>query len=325
MPSPCVPQLCSPRAALPRTPARCPAQRPAVLPCLPARCPARLHAALPRMPARCPALHACALLLPCPARLRAAPALPRAHSQLPLLPLLPPAHTPTVATTTAPTTAATAVATSALAPLLRTDTTYHGHYHCPTPGGGASRTRRQKPLSPQQGREWAVRWGATTRGTCESTTAGSAASRCGGSGGGHQQQQRPPETLSPQQLREWAVQWDSPGGGGFWGTRTGGVEAPSGVEPTSLGAFDSASTVAEPKEALHTFTLDSGASRCFFRDSTTVTPLTVPVPVTLADPSGGPAVVRGATVLPCPAALSGLLTGLHLPSFAKNLVASSVL
>ncbi|CAI7908875.1 unnamed protein product [Closterium sp. NIES-54] len=97
------------------------------------------------------------------------------------------------------------------------------------------------------------------------------------------------------------------------------------VEATSLGAFSSASTGAEPEEALHTFTLDSGASRCFFRDSTTVTPLTVSVPITLADPSGGPIVACGATVLPCPAAPSGLLTGLHLPSFAKNLVATSVL
>ncbi|CAI7818598.1 unnamed protein product [Closterium sp. NIES-53] len=39
----------------------------------------------------------------------------------------------------------------------------------------------------------------------------------------------------------------------------------------------------------------------------------------------GPVVARGATVLPCPAASSGLLIGLHLPSFAKNLVATSVL
>ncbi|CAI7784560.1 unnamed protein product [Closterium sp. NIES-54] len=97
------------------------------------------------------------------------------------------------------------------------------------------------------------------------------------------------------------------------------------VEAASLGAFDTASTGAEPEEALHTFTLDSGASRCFFRDSTTVTPLTVPVPVTLADSSAGPVVARGAIVLPCPAAPSGLLTGLHIPSFAKNLVATSVL
>ncbi|CAI7873081.1 unnamed protein product [Closterium sp. NIES-53] len=116
-----------------------------------------------------------------------------------------------------------------------------------------------------------------------------------------------------------------PGGGGFRSTSTGGVEAPGAIEAASLGAFDSASTDAEPEEALQTFTLDSGASCCFFSDSTTVTPLTVPVLVTLADPSGGPVVAHGATVLPCPAAPSGLLTGLHLPSFAKNLVANSVL
>ncbi|CAI7730320.1 unnamed protein product, partial [Closterium sp. NIES-53] len=161
--------------------------------------------------------------------------------------------------------------------------------------------------------------------TCESTPAGSATSRCGGSGGGQQQQQRPLETLSPQQLREWAVRRGSPGGGGFRSTHTEGVEAPGGVEATSPGACDLASSGPEPEEALHTFTLDSGPSRYFFRDSTTVTPLTAPVPVTLADPSRGSIVARGTTVLPCPATPSGLLTGLHLPSFAKYLVATFVL
>ncbi|CAI7933125.1 unnamed protein product [Closterium sp. NIES-54] len=103
------------------------------------------------------------------------------------------------------------------------------------------------------------------------------------------------------------------------------VPRAASIETASFGAFALASTGAEPEEALHSFTLDSGASRCFFRDCTTITPLTVPVPVTLADPSGGPVVTRGATVLPCPAAPSGLLTSLHLPLFAKNLVATSVL
>ncbi|CAI7845844.1 unnamed protein product [Closterium sp. NIES-54] len=131
--------------------------------------------------------------------------------------------------------------------------------------------------------------------------------------------------LSPQQLHEWAVRWGSLTGGWFWGTRTGSVEAPGGVEATSLGACDSASAEAKPEEALHTFTLDSGASRFFFHDSTTVTPLTAPVPVTLVDPSRGLVVARGATVLPYPVAPSGLLTGLHLPSFTKSLVATSVL
>ncbi|CAI7811484.1 unnamed protein product [Closterium sp. NIES-54] len=193
-------------------------------------------------------------------------------------------------------------------------------------GAGGPRTRWREQLLLQQLHKRAVRWGspgggawcATTGGPCESTPAGSAAGRRGGFGGGQQWQQRPPETLSPQQLREWAVRVGSPGGGA-WGTRTGGVEAPGGVEATGLSAGDSVSAGAEPEEALHTFTLDSGATRCFFRDSTTVTPLTIPVPVTLADPSGGPVVVHGATVLPCLAAPSGLLTGLHLPSFAKKL------
>ncbi|CAI7774430.1 unnamed protein product [Closterium sp. NIES-53] len=162
-------------------------------------------------------------------------------------------------------------------------------------GAGGPRTRWREQLLLQQLHKRAVRWGspgggawcATTGGPCESTPAGSAAGRRGGFGGGQQWQQRPPETLSPQQLREWAVRVGSPGGGA-WGTRTGGVEAPGGVEATGLSAGDSVSAGAEPEEALHTFTLDSGATRCFFRDSTTVTPLTIPVPVTLADPSGGP-------------------------------------
>ncbi|CAI7778920.1 unnamed protein product, partial [Closterium sp. NIES-54] len=55
-----------------------------------------------------------------------------------------------------------------------------------------------------------------------------------------------------------------------------------------------------PVEALHTFTLDSGASACFFRDSTTLTPLSTPVPVRLADPSGVLVVARSSIVLPCP-------------------------
>ncbi|CAI7914419.1 unnamed protein product [Closterium sp. NIES-54] len=80
-----------------------------------------------------------------------------------------------------------------------------------------------------------------------------------------------------------------------------------------------------PAQALHTFTLDSGASRCFFRDSTTVTPLPAPVPVSLADPSGGPVLARSSTVLPCPAVPSGELSGLHLPSFSTNLVSHAVL
>ncbi|CAI7889879.1 unnamed protein product [Closterium sp. NIES-53] len=75
-----------------------------------------------------------------------------------------------------------------------------------------------------------------------------------------------------------------------------------------------------PTESFHTFTLDSGASRSFFRDSTTLTPLSRPVAVSLADPSGGPVLAHSSTVLPCPAAPSSLLSGLRLPSFSTNLV-----
>ncbi|CAI5529836.1 unnamed protein product [Closterium sp. Naga37s-1] len=81
-----------------------------------------------------------------------------------------------------------------------------------------------------------------------------------------------------------------------------------GIAAAALGASASGTPPGTaPAEALHTFTLDSGASRCFFRDSTTLTPLPTPVPVRLADPSGGPVVARSSTVLPCPAVPSGSL------------------
>ncbi|CAI7812562.1 unnamed protein product, partial [Closterium sp. NIES-54] len=56
---------------------------------------------------------------------------------------------------------------------------------------------------------------------------------------------------------------------------------------------------------------------------TTLTPLSRPVSVSLADPSGGPVLASFSTVLPCPAAPSGSLSSLYLPSFSTNLVAGS--
>ncbi|CAI7874660.1 unnamed protein product, partial [Closterium sp. NIES-54] len=91
----------------------------------------------------------------------------------------------------------------------------------------------------------------------------------------------------------------------------------------SPGAGTSPLSGTAPTESFHTFTLDSGASRSFFRDSTTLTPLSRPVAVSLADPSGGPVLAHASTVLPCPAAPSGLLSGLHLPSFSTNLVSGA--
>ncbi|CAI7737323.1 unnamed protein product, partial [Closterium sp. NIES-54] len=89
------------------------------------------------------------------------------------------------------------------------------------------------------------------------------------------------------------------------------------------GAGESAPSGTASAQVFHTFTLDSGASRSFFQDRTTLTPLSRPVAVSLADPSGGPVLASFSTVLPCPAAPSGSLSGLYLPSFSTNLVAAS--
>ncbi|CAI6012237.1 unnamed protein product [Closterium sp. NIES-65] len=91
----------------------------------------------------------------------------------------------------------------------------------------------------------------------------------------------------------------------------------------SSGAGESALTGTASASASHTFTLDSGASRSFFRDRTKLTPLGRPVAVSLADPSGGPVLAHFSTVLPCPAAPSGTLSGLYLPSFSTNLVSGA--
>ncbi|CAI7869438.1 unnamed protein product [Closterium sp. NIES-54] len=94
-----------------------------------------------------------------------------------------------------------------------------------------------------------------------------------------------------------------------------------GIEAATLGASESSLPGSAPAEALHTFTLDSGASHCFFHDSTTLTPLPAPVPVRLADPSGGPVIARSSTVLPCPARVSICTctrTGRHQATFTRR-------
>ncbi|CAI7922813.1 unnamed protein product [Closterium sp. NIES-54] len=109
------------------------------------------------------------------------------------------------------------------------------------------------------------------------------------------------------------------GSGGSGGGGTGGAAAALGAS-----AYGSPPSTA-PAEALHTFTSHSGASRCFFHDSTTLTPLLAPVPITLADPSGGPVVSRSSIVLLCLAVPSSSLSGLHFPSFSTNLVSTAAL
>ncbi|CAI5990426.1 unnamed protein product [Closterium sp. NIES-65] len=82
------------------------------------------------------------------------------------------------------------------------------------------------------------------------------------------------------------------------------------------GAGESALSGTTSAQALHTFTLDSGASRSFFRDRNILTPLSRPVEVSLADPSGGPVLASFSTVLPCPAASSGTLR--QLATFTRR-------
>ncbi|CAI7892384.1 unnamed protein product, partial [Closterium sp. NIES-53] len=83
-----------------------------------------------------------------------------------------------------------------------------------------------------------------------------------------------------------------------------------GIEAAALGASESAAPGTRESAAL-------GADR------TTLTPLSRPVAVSLADPSGGLVLARYSTVLMCPAALSGSLSGLYLPSFSTNLVSGA--
>ncbi|CAI7864489.1 unnamed protein product [Closterium sp. NIES-54] len=99
--------------------------------------------------------------------------------------------------------------------------------------------------------------------------------------------------------------------------------APGASASAAPGASESALSGTASAQVFHTFTLDSGASRSFFRDRTTLTPLSRPVAVSLADPSGGPVLASFSTALPCPAAPSGTLSGLYLPSFSTNLVSGA--
>ncbi|CAI7749823.1 unnamed protein product [Closterium sp. NIES-53] len=64
--------------------------------------------------------------------------------------------------------------------------------------------------------------------------------------------------------------------------------APGASEFAALGDGESALSGTASAQVLHTFTLDSGASRSFIRDRTTLTPLRWQVAVSLADLFGGP-------------------------------------
>ncbi|CAI7876061.1 unnamed protein product [Closterium sp. NIES-53] len=143
--------------------------------------------------------------------------------------------------------------------------------------------------------------------------AGRGVAQSSGAGGGQrQQQQRSRETPSPQQLREW-----------YAGRQRGG-----GAGPCTY-VLRTGDRAGEQCGGLHS------TQRCFgrltdawrhqFPDATEIPRWgdLRPVAVSLADPSGGPVLASFSTVLPCPAAPSGSLSGLYLPSFSTNLVSGA--
>ncbi|CAI7856161.1 unnamed protein product, partial [Closterium sp. NIES-54] len=138
-------------------------------------------------------------------------------------------------------------------------------------------------------REWVIQRGHPGGGGYRDGVAG------GAGGAGQQRQPAHPDTPSPQQIREWVVHRGRPCGGGYVfmeAAALGASESAAALGASEfaavLGASVSTATSLASAEALHTFTLDSSASRCFF--------------------------------LP-----SGSLSGLHLPSFSTNLVSNAVL
>ncbi|CAI7910175.1 unnamed protein product [Closterium sp. NIES-54] len=198
------------------------------------------------------------------------------------------------------------------------------------PGGGQGQQqqRRSETQTPQQLREWLVQRGAGEGSeTCPYVIR--TGPRAGKTCGRFHTERRSFFRLDDAWRSEFGDDVERPRwaelfsaeGDCYWC-----VPPDPGIAAAALGASAAGTPPGTaPAEALHTFTLDSGASRCFFRDSTTLTPLPVPVPVKLADPSGGPVVASSSTVLSCPAVSSGSLSGLHLPLFSTNLVSTAAL
>ncbi|CAI7853241.1 unnamed protein product, partial [Closterium sp. NIES-54] len=125
-----------------------------------------------------------------------------------------------------------------------------------TPAGDSGSGRQPQPswqenLSPQQLREWAVRWGrpgggawgagaggACAGGACAggAGAGGVVVGGAGGAGAGGSGARRQ-ETLLPQKLREWAARWGSPvGGAGGAGVGGAGTAAVGGAGAGGAGA-----------------------------------------------------------------------------------------
>ncbi|CAI7736539.1 unnamed protein product [Closterium sp. NIES-53] len=113
---------------------------------------------------------------------------------------------------------------------------------------------------------------------------------------------------------------DSSASGSLYSSVVSLVASLAEVRVASVGTCVDIIPRAAPEDASLSFTLDSGASHCFFRDRTTLTPLSTPVSVALAGPTSGPVTARYTTTLPFPTVPSGSLTGFHVPSFSRNLV-----
>ncbi|CAI7808044.1 unnamed protein product, partial [Closterium sp. NIES-54] len=198
--------------------------------------------------------------------------------------------------------------------------------------GGAGPTTERHCLSWPLSRQL-QRLGLDSSGHCLSRTTPPLSSFASGFFSERQSQQ---ETFSPQVLSELFPQRCVTGSveATALGARESYVALGASESAAALGASESAAalsahaspaTGSSSAEALHAFTLDSGASRYFFRDYTTLTPLAAPVPVSLADPTGGPIVARASTVLPYPVVPSGSLSSLHLPTFLTNLVSNAAI
>ncbi|CAI7923542.1 unnamed protein product [Closterium sp. NIES-53] len=110
------------------------------------------------------------------------------------------------------------------------------------------------------------------------------------------------------------------GGSGGSGTGGGGTGARrAGSRGGQRQQQQRRSETQSPQQLREWFLRGASGGSCL----TTLTPLSTPVPVRVADPSGGPVVARSSTVLPCPAVLFGSQSSLHLPSFSAKLVSMS--
>ncbi|CAI7840666.1 unnamed protein product, partial [Closterium sp. NIES-53] len=185
--------------------------------------------------------------------------------------------------------------------------------------GGGPRQQQQRScatLSPQQLREWYTarqRGGGTGPCTYVLRTGNRAGEQCRGP---HSTQR-----CFGRLTDVWRHQFPDATEIPHWGDLVEGdcyrcVPPDPGIEAAALGTGEAAALGASASAA-------SRASESALSDRTTLTPLSRPVAVSLADPSGGPVLASFSTVLPCPAAPSGTLSGLYLPSFSTNLVSGA--